>query len=273
LVSDIASDLTREEKKRFWELHRRAQERFGRGDWEEAAGLFAEMTALDPRHEDALYYRGNSLLELERFAEASECWKQLVRVNPLSSRALIQLGILHTLPNAGELFDLDAASNAFETAHLINREESRPLLLRGEVDLAQGRLEAARENLEAAYRMNPRATAALYLGGYIAWKKGDARGAQELLQRARASLEQEVSAGGLVGEGDTRSDDMAVARHKAARRRLFGRCIEALRVAPESPAPEEIYPCVDRTRARFATPNGSSPGTAEPISARARSVD
>jgi hypothetical protein len=121
--------------------------------------------------------------------------------------------------------------------------------------------------------MNPRATTALYLGGYIAWKKGDTRGAQELLQRARASLEKEVSAGGLVGEGETRSDDMAVARRKAARRRLFGRCIEALRAAPESPAPEQIFPCVDRTRARLATPNGSNPGTAQPFSARARSVD
>jgi tetratricopeptide (TPR) repeat protein len=273
LVSDIASDLTRDEKKRFWELHRRAQELFGQGAWEEAAALFAEMTALDPRHEDALYYRGNSLLELGRFAEASECWEQLVRVNSLSSRALIQLGIVHTLPDAGALFDLDAASNAFETAHLINREESRPLMLRGEVDLAQGKLEAAREHLEAAYRMNPRATSALYLSGYIAWKKGDARAARELLRGARASLEEEASAGGLVGEGDTRSDDMAAERRKAARRRLFGRCIEALRAAPESPAPEQIYPCVDRARARLATPNGSNPGTEQPISARARSMD
>jgi tetratricopeptide (TPR) repeat protein len=272
LVSDLASELTREEKSRFWKLHRRAQSLFGQGDWEEAARVFAEMTALDPRHEDALYYRGNSLLELERFTEASECWEQLVRVNPLSSRALIQLGILHTLPSADALFDLNAASNAFKTAHRINREESRPLMLWGEVDLAQGKLDAANENLEAAYRMNPRATAALYLSGYIAWKRGDPRSARELLDRARASLEKEVAVHGVAGEGDTRSDDMAAAGRKAARRRLFASCVEALRVAPESLAPEQIYPCVDRTREKLTTPKGSRAGAARPIPARVRSI-
>jgi len=99
LVSDVASDLTREETRRFWKLARRARGLFARGSWEEAAVVFAEMTALNPRHEDALYYRGNSLLELERFAEAGECWEQLVRLNPSSSRARIQLGILH-IPGA-----------------------------------------------------------------------------------------------------------------------------------------------------------------------------
>jgi tetratricopeptide (TPR) repeat protein len=272
LVSDLASELTREEKSRFWKLHRRAQSLFGQGNWEEAARVFAEMTALDPRHEDALYYRGNSLLELERFAEASECWEQLVRVNPLSSRALIQLGILQTLPNAGALFDLNAASNAFRTAHRINREESRPLMLWGEVDLARGKLDVANENLEAAYRMNPRATAALYLSGYIAWKRGDARNARELLDRARASLEKEVAVHDVPGEGDTRSEDMAAAGRKAARRRLFAGCVEALRAAPEPLAPEQIYPCVDRTREKLTTPKGSNAGAARPIPARVRSI-
>jgi tetratricopeptide (TPR) repeat protein len=255
LVSDVASNLTREEKQRFWKLNRRAQDLFAKGSWEEAAAYFAEMTALNPRHEDALYYRGNSLLELERFAEAGACWEQLVRVNPSSSRARIQLGILHTLPGAGTLFDLNAASDAFEKAHRINPEESRPLMLWGEVDLAQGRLDAAHENLEAAYRMNPRATSALYLSGYIAWKRGDTRRAQELLERTSASLEKEVPFRGILGEGDTRSDDMDTARRRAARRRLFAGCIEALRSTPEPLNPQQIFPCVDRMRANLFDPN------------------
>jgi tetratricopeptide (TPR) repeat protein len=262
-VSDVATDLTREEKKRFWKLNRRARDLFAQGDWEEAASVFAEMTALDPRHEDALYYRGNSLLELDRFVEAGASWEQLVRVSPSSSRAWMQLGILHTLPDAGELFDLNAASNAFKTAHNINREESRPLALLGEVDLAQGRLDAAQEILEVAYRMNPRATTALYLSGYIAWKRGDAREAQELLERASASLEQEVSIRGVLQEGDTRSDDMAAALRKTARRRLFAGCVEALRSAPKSLPPGQIFRCVDRTRANLSTPSGSSAGAVQ----------
>jgi len=258
LVSDVASDFSREEKLRFWEFNRRARDLVVKSSWEEAAAVFAEMTAMDPRHEDALYYRGNSLLELERYTEAGACWEQLVRVNPSSSRAWIQLGILHALPGTGTLFDLDAASNAFETAHRINREESRPLTLWGELELAQGRLDAAHANLEAAYRMNPRATSALYLSGYIAWKRGDARRAQDLLERASASFEKEVAVRGVLGEGDTRSDDMGVARRKAARRRLFAGCIEALRSAPEPLNPEQIFPCVDKTRATLVAPMGSN---------------
>jgi tetratricopeptide (TPR) repeat protein len=258
LVSDVSSHLTREEKQRFWKLNRHAQDLFVKGSWEEAAEVFAEMTALEPQHEDALYYRGNSLLELERFAEAGACWEQLIRLNASSSRAWVQLGIVHTLSAAGMLFDLDAASHAFETAHRINREESRPPMLWGEVDVAQGRLDAAHDNLEAAYRMNPRATTALYLSGYIAWKRGDAPRAKELLERASASFEKEVAVRGVLGEGDTRSDEMAVARRKAARRRLFGACIEALRSAPTPLNPEQIFPCVDETRDRLAQPSGSN---------------
>jgi tetratricopeptide (TPR) repeat protein len=257
LVSDVTSHLSREEKQRFWPLLRRAQELFVQGSWEEAAAAFAELSALDPHHEDSLYYRGNSLLELERFAEAGACWEQLIDLNPSSSRAWVQLGILHTLPAAGELFDLDAASKAFETAHRINREESRPPMLWGEVEVAQGKLDAARENLEAAYRMNPKETAALYLGGYIAWKRGDARKAQELLESASASFEKQPEVRGVAGEGDTRSDEMEVARRKAAARRLFAGCIEALRNAPEPLDAEQLFPCVDAKRAELATLSGS----------------
>jgi tetratricopeptide (TPR) repeat protein len=272
LVSDVASNLTRVEKQRFWELNRRAQDLFTAGNWQEAAAAYADMGSLDPRHEDALYYRGNSLLELERYAEASECWQQLLSLNPSSSRALIQLGIVHALPTAGALFDLNAALMAFEAAHSINREESRPLMLRGEVDLAQGRIDAAQESLEAAYRMNPRATTALYLSGYIAWKRGDTRGALELLERARASLEKEVAVRGVPGEGDTRSDDMAAIRRKAAQRRLFADCVEALRAAREPLAPEQSFPCVDRTRAKLVEPKGSNAAAAPPIPVRAPSI-
>jgi tetratricopeptide (TPR) repeat protein len=278
LVSDVASDLTREETQRFWKLARRARDLFAKGSWEAAAAVFAEMTAMDPQHEDALYYRGNSLLELERFAEAGACWEQLVRVNASSSRAWVQLGILHTLTASGAPFDLNAASNAFETAHRINREESRPPMLWGEVDVAQGRLDAAHENLEAAYRMNPRATTALYLNGYIAWKRGDAPRAQELLERASASFEKEVAVRGVLGEGDTRSDEMNVARRKAARRRLFAGCIEALRSAPEPLDPARIFPCVDKTRAELFAPSGSDDHAAplrrslQPILAHSRSI-
>jgi hypothetical protein len=126
--------------------------------------------------------------------------------------------------------------------------------------------------------MNPRATSALYLNGYIAWKRGDAPRAQELLERASASFEEEVAVRGVLGEGDTRSDEMNVARRKAARRRLFAGCIEALRSAPEPLDPEQVFPCVDKTRAELFAPSGPNAhaapfrGWLQPILARPRSI-
>ena len=249
VVTDLRSELNREQRARFWKLNARAQRLLAEGLWEEAAGVFGEMTQLDPRHEGALYYRGHSLLELGRFAEAGASWERLARLHQASSRAWVQIGLLHTLPEAGDLYDLDAAIAAFEAAHRINREESRPLVLWGEAVLARGGLDAAHGALESAYRMNPRATSALYLSGYVAWKRGDAARGRELVALARESLEEERPVLGVPGEGDTRSDDMAASRRKAAGRRLFAACLEELRGAPEPLDPEQLFSCVDRTRA------------------------
>ncbi|HEY5656722.1 MAG TPA: tetratricopeptide repeat protein, partial [Myxococcota bacterium] len=258
VVADLRSALTREQKRRFWQLKADAQQLFLAGRWEEAARVYAEMSALDPQHEDALYSHGNSLLELGRYAEAAERWQRLIEVNPASSRAWVQLGILHTLPEAGALFDLSAAAAAFESAHRINREESRPLVLWGEVLVAAGDAQAARPVLEAGYRMNSRDTSALYLGGYLAWQRGDQALARELLARARASFESEDKPAHAVLEGDTRSPDMTAARRKAAARRLFAECVEALRAAPDSPDPALAFSCVERTRASLPAPPPST---------------
>jgi tetratricopeptide (TPR) repeat protein len=259
IVADLTSTLTREQKRRFWALKSEANRLFGQGHWEKAAGVFAEMTALDSAHEDALYYRGNCLLELERYAEANAAWKRLIRVNPASSRAWIQIGIVHALPKSGELFDLEAAAAAFEAAHRINREESRSLALWGEVVLAQGRLDEAHRILQSAHRMNPRSSSALYLSGYIAWKRGDEDRARELAERARASFEAMQPVRGVLGEGDTRSDDMAAARRKAAGRRLFASCLDELRSAPATLGPEQVFPCVDQRRASLPPTRARAP--------------
>ncbi len=250
LVADLSSNLSPEEKIRFWELRKKAGRILGEGKWAEAAELFDQMNQLDPRHKDALYYRGNSLLELERFAEAKVSWERLIEVNPASSRAWVQIGILHTLP-AAEAYDLEAAVAAFENAHQLNREESRPLVLWGEAAVALGMVETAAGVLASAYRMNPRASSALFLSAYVSWKRGDTEQSGELLRRAVRSLEAPESVSGLIGEGDTRSALMAETRRKADRRRLFSRCLEELRQADTPPATELVFSCVDRERAKL----------------------
>ncbi|HJN51799.1 MAG TPA: FG-GAP-like repeat-containing protein [Pseudomonadales bacterium] len=255
LVADLSSNLSQEQKIRFWELRKSAGRLFGNGKWAEAADLFEQMIQLEPSHKDALYYRGNSLLELERYAEAKSSWERLIEVNPVSSRAWVQMGILHALPAATEVYDLEAAATAFEKAHQINREESRPLVLWGEAAVALGRAELAARVLASAYRMNPRATSALYLSAYVSWKRGDADQSQELLRRAHRSFQAPESAGGLIGEGDTRSALMAETRKKAAQRRLFSGCLEDLRQAEPPLVPDLVFSCVDRARAELPQPD------------------
>jgi enediyne biosynthesis protein E4 len=252
VVAHRGSELSHDEKKRFWQLASSARQLFIDGRFAEAAEAFAEMSALDPRHEDALYYRGNSLLELGRYAEADECWKRLIELNPKSSRAWVQLGVLHTMPESGALYDLAAASEAFETAHGINREHSGPLVLWGETAVARGRLDEARGILESAYRMNPNAASALYLDGYIAGKRGEMERSRALLRRAREALEKEPPAHGVLGEGDARTAQLAAVQRRAAQRGLFAQCLETLRAAPLPLDPDAALSCVDRRRAELS---------------------
>ncbi len=248
IVADMSSELTADEKRRFWNLKKEAERLFGAGRWSEAAAVFEGMTALDPTHEDALYYRGNCMLELANYAEAHASWDQLRVLNPASSRAWVQIGLVHTIREAGELYDLRAAVAAFEHAHEINPEQSGPLELWGEAAVALGDLQTAEKVLESAYGMNPRATAALYLSGYIAWGRGETQRARDLLQRATESLQAELPVKGVLGEGDVRSARLLESRQRAAARRLFADCVARLRESDDGLAIEAAYACIDRAR-------------------------
>ncbi|MEZ5064959.1 MAG: FG-GAP-like repeat-containing protein [bacterium] len=232
----------------FWKLKKEADQLLLDGRWQEAEVALAHLSELDPRHEDSIYYRGNSLLELARYDEAERTWRRLLEVNPRASRAWVQIGIVHSMPEAGDLFDPGAAAEAFAAAHDINREESGPVIRRGEALLAAGDLSAAERVLTDAYRMNDQATSALFLGGYLAWKRGEHARAQELLAAARTSTDAAPPPQGVAGEGDTRSAQMAAIRHRAGERRLFADCVAALRSRPEA-SPEELFACVDAARA------------------------
>ena len=246
--SRLAGRLTREETRRFWELDRTVRRAYNEGRWAEAVQGLEQMLSLNPDHEDSLYDLGNALLEMRRYDEAVAAWRRLVGVDQASARAWAQLGIVHTIPAAGALFDLREALRAFEVAYDLNREESNPLVLRGEVALALGDLATARTSLRAAYRMNDRAASALFLSGYLEWKDGNEVRAVELLWLTKGALGGLPEVAGASGEGDTRSDRMTEARRIAAGRRLFAECLDA--VATESTiAPDQAYPCVDRARA------------------------
>jgi tetratricopeptide (TPR) repeat protein len=232
----------------FWDLRRDVARSIRDQRWEEAAATLQRMLALDPRHEDSLYERGNCFFELGRYEEAMASWEELLRVNPGATRAWTQIGGLHAMPDAGELFDLERACVILADAFRVNPEQSGALILWGEAAVARGDLVEAERVLASAYRLNPQATSSILLAAYVAWKRDDRRTAQDLLQRAAAAAASEPPPSPMVAEGETRSDLDAI-RRRASERRLFASCLDSLRVMGENPDPARIFALVDAVRA------------------------
>ena len=256
--ADVSTALDRAQIRRFWALKRDADRALVAGEWEKAIGILAELSSLDPTHLDSWYERGNCRLELGQFRDALGCWEMLLRLNPSSSRAWLQIGHIHLLPEAGDLYDPGRAAEAFRRAHELNREESGPLILWGQAALAGGDPDAALELFDTATRMNDQATEAFLLGGYIHWQRREMDLAHRRLRSAAGTLKKESTIEGTTGEGDTR-DDLAASRRAAASRRPFALGLESLRRAGPNPDPATVYAGVERARAELPEWRGSVP--------------
>ncbi|MBI1929246.1 tetratricopeptide repeat protein, partial [Candidatus Poribacteria bacterium] len=243
--------LEREQVRRFWDTYRRAISIMKtESDWNQSAALFREALAIDPNHEDSIYYLGNCLFELGDYPGALAQFQRLVEINSHSLRGNLQIGAVYACPDSGKLFDLNAAEHALQRALAINPEESGSLLQLGAVALAKGNLEGASKYFSMARQLNFKAVDAYYLDGYIQWKRGDLDVATDLLRKAveysHAPLspfpsppgEGREGRGGqagaspphVLGEGDTkRADRGALTSTTVHQRRLFGEQLDALK--------------------------------------------
>lgn len=163
--------------------------------------LFREALALNPDHEDSLYYLGLCLASLGETAAALDALAELQRQNPQSHRAWQQWGVVKAL-FAREPSDLHAAEQALLRARAVNPEETGALLVLGEVALLRGDLALAEERFAAVSRTNHRAVGALFLRAYISWKQGRTADAQHWLEQTRVALGPEWKPKGTTSEGD-----------------------------------------------------------------------
>lgn len=203
-----------EEKERirqFWALYRQATQLRVQGDWQRAAPLFRRALALDPTHEDGLYYLGNALFEIGHYTEAASSWEQLIRINPRSTRAHLRLGALYSSALAGAPLDLERAEREVRKALAMNKEESGTVLKLGEVLLLKGDIAGARAQFAAASRTNARSSTALYLLGYTHWQEGNTQEALALLRAAAALKNSVPRSHSASNEGDTRNGPMLAA--------------------------------------------------------------
>jgi len=189
----------------FWKHQRAAMDAIKiDGDRRAAIEHFRKALALNPVHEDSLYYLANCLVSQGDIAEATEHLEALIRVNPGSHRAYKSLGIL-SAGSARTRSGLDEAADLLEKAVAINPEETGALLALGEIALMAGDPDTAQDRLELANRTNPQAVGGYFLRGYVAWKRGDDARARELLGLAREALGPEWTPEGMTSEGDVRS--------------------------------------------------------------------
>ena len=187
------------------------------GDCEGAIASYERALEAWPAHEDALYYRGNCLVELGRREEALEAFETLVRFHPSSSKGWMQIGSLHLSRQGRSDEDLAAAERAFARCHEINGEESLPVIQLGVVAMLRGDLERADRLLADAAVLNPKAVQPPYFRGRIAWLRGDAARAGELLNEAHAAARgQSGPRASVSNEGDTRAGKALVAEAAAA---------------------------------------------------------
>ncbi len=189
----------------FWKLYREATQRRLGGELEAAAELYRQALMLDSLHENALYYLGNTYLELGRLEEAYQVWQRLAAAHPQSNRAFMQLGRLQMCYPQSPLFDLKAARAAFEQALTLNKD-SGPVLHLGEVALLQGRFDEAASLFDKVLAMNFRSVPAYVFKAYLAWQAGNRKDATELLMQARSYARARIDAARLqLEEGNTRT--------------------------------------------------------------------
>lgn len=238
-ASQAFSETRKAQIARFWDACRRASELRESGDLNGAVGAYREALRLDARHEDTLYYLGNTLFDLGRYDDALAAFRQLIAINPLSARAHFQAGAILSCPASGAPFDLKAAEQEFRRTLEINREESEPLIRLGEVALATNRLDEAERRLTDATRLNVKAPGACYLLGYISWTRGDKQKASEWLETALRRRTVEKPAAGMSGEGDRRTPSAGDVRRQS----LFAPFIESIAALPEDSATrvETVY--------------------------------
>lgn len=194
----------RADVREFWARYRAATDARVSGRITEARDAYRAALALDPSHEDVLYYLGNVELELGHYGAAESAWRRLIEINPASARTHSRLGDLYACPDSAAPWDLARADAEFHRAAELNREETGPLLRLAEVAVLRNDLTGALTHLDAVIVTHPRSVEARYLKGYVAWKRGQKAEAAAELGEAMALANAPQTVQQAPAEGDTK---------------------------------------------------------------------
>jgi tetratricopeptide (TPR) repeat protein len=197
----------------FWDAYARAREAAAAGRTAEAIAGFRQALSINPRHEDSLYVLGNLCLEAGDRPAAKSAFESLLAVQPRSARGHGALGDLLADPASGPIADLDGARRQYERAGVLNAEETGWVVRLGEVALRAGDEKAAVRQFEKVLATHPRSFQALYLLGYLAWRRADGQEARRHFDAAFSSLGPQAAP--APGEGDVRKAEKPLPKRGA----------------------------------------------------------
>ena len=195
-------DEARQRVRDFWEEFNRAGAFRTQGKFREAADSYVKCLALNPRHEDSLYYLATSLHELGEYDAAVTTLHKLIDVNPESARAHSQLGNTLSALAPGAPLDFNAAREAYRRNIEVNKEQAGPFLRLGALALNEGKFEEAHGHFRVGAASG--APEAAYLIAYTHFLQGHRdKTATPLLKIVEAyEKDKKITAKGVLSEGD-----------------------------------------------------------------------
>lgn len=196
--------------KEFWNHYQKATASRTSGDYEQAIYHYKEALKRNNKHKDALYYLGNMYLFQREFKEAEKYWLRLEELQPNTPRTQLQLGTLYfCMDNSNPLFNLEAAKKRYSYANDLNREETGAPLQLSKIAILNNNISQAKKLLDAILSADNKNYQALFLRGYIDWKRNNRQVAQKRLMRAWR-IYQSLHHTELQGEGTTKKGAKAM---------------------------------------------------------------
>ena len=195
-----SADLIKSDSiQQFWAYYNTATDFRLQGKTDSAIKSYQDALTVNQKHEDALYYIGNMFMNAGDYGQAQSSWEKLVKINPQSERAYIQLGNIYFCINHPDQFHAEKSKSYFEHAANLNKETLSPNLKLGEISLFQNKLNEAFGMFNKLLMMDHKNAEIFFIIGYLNWKSGNELNARKNLAQ---SLEIGMATAAITEQGE-----------------------------------------------------------------------
>lgn len=213
------TDLVKSDSvQQFWTYYNSATDFRLQGKIDSAIKNYQEALSINQKHEDALYYIGNMFMNSDNYSQAQSSWEKLVKINPQSERAYIQLGNLYFCINHADYFHPEKSKLFFEFAANLNKETLNPNLKLGEIALFQNKSNEAFSIFNKLSMMDHKNAEIFFIIGYLNWESGNELKAIKNLAQA---YEIGIATAAITEQGEKTNANNSVSNSKKKECDLF----------------------------------------------------